>query len=247
MEQSVVGLIALFLRCSGCILFIPLARNSHSGLKKLLLSLGLLAVAVQLPLEFDIRLTPTLCISEVLIGMAASLPLRLLLQGLEMFGEYLDIGRGQSIASFYDSSVAHMSSQSASLLRSYGLAAFTSLGALELIFGSFLKSVIVFPPGSLELSRMLEFAPELSIWLCGLLLHFIHSMLPLCIIFLAVDFSLSILARGASQGFLFSESFFLKTFLGFGVLIASLLYSGLSSSWYILLQDLLSRSPLSTP
>ncbi|MFA5664300.1 flagellar biosynthetic protein FliR [Castellaniella sp.] len=142
--------------------------------------------------------------SEILIGMALGLCMRLVFMAFIMAGEFVGLQMGLAFASFFDPGSGANTAVTSRLINLVALLLFFTVNGHLVMLGSLLHSYSTLPLGhALDPNgwgELLDWSSQL--WVSGMLLA-----LPLIIVLLTINLSLGILNRTAQQLSVFAVGF----------------------------------------
>lgn len=171
---------------------------------------------------------------EFLSGMISALPFVVVLGFGEMFGELFDTQRGQNFSSIYDPIHQSSGSQSSHLIKTYL--------TIRLVVGNSLGEGIALVAGSSSSGRVSfgewcsHIGMQLTYFLSAVGRECLLLFLPVAATLLFVDFGIAVLGKLLPQVSLVPESFAVKAFLGFALLL-TLLSSGAVESLSVLVSS----------
>lgn len=197
---------------------LPSSAGTQPLLQKTALAFGLACTAALAAGAGSAELSCRALAGELVIGAVLALPCALTVEAAALFGELLDAGRGENYASFYDPLLGDRSSSLALLGRSYCLTLLLLAGTAEALLAAFNATVRLYPPGAGGLLleqrglRVLELA---SAYFLGAAWFY----LPCAVLFLAIEGCAAAAARLSPRLAVMQESFVVKTYAAFGVLL----------------------------
>ena len=212
----------VFLRAIGTLALLPLDGAFRGALKKL-------AAAVLMAFLFvPFAHAPTSTASasyfgEIFIGLLLIFPLVLCLHGAAMLGELFDVGRGQSIASFYDPVSNLQQSQMGMFFKEFLWLQFLLAGGLLAYMDCFALSLQKIPAATVPLELSQKTGHTFLLLQVNFLTQIMIAALPLAVIFLFANLMGAFAARVLPQLALYQEVFLLSTILGFFYLWHALL------------------------
>ncbi len=212
-SEYLTSWVYLFFRLLGLLCLLPLAGEQLAFYTKL--SLAAAFSLVFLPyLSISEGCTVQHVCLEFILGMLLSIPLLLLVEGGSVLGELYDIGRGQTLATAYDSLSQVPQSVTATFARQYVWALLVLAGALTLLIKYFAQSLLLVPVGTAELSRLLNITVQLLPVISYLFNQVLLLFLPWLLVFFLIDLLLlvtGVLIPGLNVN---CESMLLKSFAG---------------------------------
>jgi len=214
----IYNFIPVFFRALGLMLCLPLEQGLQTQLLRIGLSAGLSAlVSIELQTEpsFALFTIP----GELLIGFCLGLPILMVVNLAQAFGEVFDIARGQNISDMHDPLHGQSSSYSSILLQYLSWSSLLLLGILDLSLGVFYKSFSLFPAAELKLELSAAIGLHLMSFLSEILADFSALLLPLVTLFLLIEIGMAFLSKLLNRTSLQSEAMLIKSYLGFLVLL----------------------------
>lgn len=190
-QQQLLVVCALAARCFGVAVCLPLG-DALQALPRLCVAIAWgLALLGAVPAMAE--LSALSCLWEFAVGVLLAVPLRLVSDSAEMFGELVDTARGQTISSVIDPLGGQGASDLAALCRVAAVAAAVHMGALELSVRELAASYQFFPLG----------APWRGVWhatdLFGWSTALVGGVLALSSIWLAAFLMVDVVAAAAAR------------------------------------------------
>ena len=161
-------------------------------------------------------------ISEFFIGAIIALPARLVIVAMETWGELLDSGRGQTIASIYNPMSESPGSQSSFLLSSFTWAVLVYYSFLPILIKSFYKSFDIIGLSKSSFGGLEQQAYGVLISIGILLQSAIIHYLPIAVMFFVFDVLVGFCSKALNNSHFYSENFQAKTYLSLILMICIL-------------------------
>jgi len=207
-----------FFRALGVIVVLPIGDKLSGIVQKVMLAAGLaLLTAGSIGETHSSGIFGAL--GEFLIGFVISLPLALAVSAAKMWGELFDAGRGQTIGSMYDPVNGSSLSSMAFLSKHYVWVLLLITGTLDRTILSYYESFSIIGAGGFTISNLTIFSQAIMIMLGYTLVGLISFYLVFASLFLLVDCFVGLISKSVPQVSFFSESFQVKTYLGFALIL----------------------------
>lgn len=221
-SAEVLGILSIFMRALGVIVFIPFPDQSVSVLLRSGAALGLsLFVVWNGTVELSGNSSVFILPVEFLAGAACTLPLALAVGCAAQWGDLFETARGQSLGSMFDPVNAVPGGIFAVMVSS---AVWYLL--LETIFPRvlllFLHSFESAPPGTLDLTALSRHGSAVLTSTAQMLGLTCLYVLPIGILFLCIDLAIGIVGKLSPTVSLQHEGFAMKTAAGLLVVLGAL-------------------------
>jgi len=221
-----------FFRALGLIAVLPIGDKLSGVIQKLLLAAGLALLSAG-SIESSGLHGVFGAVGEFLIGFVISIPLALAVSAAKMWGELFDAGRGQTIGSMYDPVNGSSLSSMAFLAKHYVWVLLLITGTLDRTIFSYYESFSIISPGEFAMANLSAFSQGIIIMLGYTLIGLISLYLVFAALFLLIDCFVGLISKSVPQVSFFSESFQVKTYLGF-LLILYIHQFDVVSSFHVL-------------
>lgn len=222
--------VPVFFRALGIVAFLPLGLDMSGLMKKFTLACGLSLYVMNASHQLATLEWQALPL-EFLIGLVIAFPALMLVEAGGMFGELFEVGRGQNIAQLYDPLSFTQSAIMAQFGRYFVIATIVAAGLLERTLFAFEKTLQIIPPTTFASTGLQRLAMDLisleANYICGMF----QSFLPIALTFWVVDVSMGLIGKALPQVGLQSESFQIKSLLGFLSLLGLLSFQLSPSLW----------------
>lgn len=201
-----------FVRALALVCFLPTEIFSTGFGLRLLLSVLLAICGMPKTLQV-IEINSFTYMQELLFGFLCALPLLLLVQACDLFGDLFESVRGQTSGSIADPLFSGETSHMALFCKTVAILILISAGALEMIFIQYLKSF--------EISAL-----SLTLWekvlfvFCKSLSVAMNFVVPFAILFLLIEIAAIFSSRLLPSVSLCTETFTAKMISGFAVFMA---------------------------
>jgi len=206
------------MRAFGMLLVLPLGREIRGVTGRLLFALGLgFVVALERSSAAEVASIAE-CILGLLLGALLALPTALLVAFARMGAELFDAARGQHMAELIDPLYADNISALALFARTAMWNFILLAGGLELLVAAYLQSFEIVPLNARAELSSSKIAEQVLLIVAHQFAEVMGRFLPLATLFLGVEIFLGFLSRLLPRISFVTESFTLKTVLGFLVL-----------------------------
>lgn len=219
-DNFVFSLIAGFVRGIGLISILPLGGDMLGLANRFFIGVGLGLLAASNS-SVTLQLSAFGLLIEFCIGFAIALPCALTLACAEGFGEFFDVGRGETVGNQYDPLNGVSVSQHALLFKMFVWAVLVFSGVLDNLLGLFVKSLTQVPLISLSGNQFILLSKSVMQVSISSSIGLFKCFLPLGLLFLVIDQMVGFVSKMFPAFSLSSESFQLKSIMGMLVLISA--------------------------
>lgn len=207
----------IFCRALGLFAFLPFGSELTGVALRFVLAAGL-AVIFGTNLQTSDFVVHGLLI-EFLIGILISLPLILILNLAESFGELIDNGRGQTIAQNYDPISNNSISHLAIFSKNFVLAYLFIAGNLDLNIAAFKESLSLVPIYKYANLNFQILGSKLLVYLTASLDGLLSTSLIFLATFLLIEFAIGIIGKLVPNVSLTTENYLCKSFAAFMLIL----------------------------
>lgn len=204
------GFVPAFVRALGMVVLLPIERDLAGWL-------GGFSFAALLGVFFAPQVAAGAAFSwgalpfEFITGGILALPLALSIAAAVMFGELIDVARGQSLSELYDPLNGSSSSTLAILFRQYLWISLLLSGMLEVLLTAFSKSFNALPDAGLLVSKLTEIAPLMLSRIGQTLTELLILLVPLVLAFFFIEMLMGFFSKALPRVSLQTESFLIKS------------------------------------
>lgn len=223
-------LLSCFARALGMLAILPIATFFTGFFTRSTLAF-ILALICALDYKQQVDSTLLNIVLNFCVGVMLSMPARLVVVSFEAYGEFLDAGRGQTIAAVYNPMTESPSSQTSTILSSLSWSVLVYLGYLIILFQSYFQSFKILHPGINSFQFISNSATQIFLCLNLVVQASILHYLPLAAVFLGIDVIFAFCSKSLNNTHLYSENFQLKTYLSL-LLLVFILNSDLDLSFF---------------
>ncbi len=206
-ENALLNVLPILCRSIGLFFVLP---GLQSFFLKGSLSFGLALLFFNM-VEVGSTLNALSIAQEFVIGWLLGLPIALLVDVANMSGELIDSGRGQTIGLFYNPQTSQVDSLTGMFFSNGLLALLFISGIGDHLIHAFGESLVLIPPGSVNINTIVPAAQKLLSLTVSLLASLMISVAGFMIIFLAIEASVGYVGKIVPQLSLQTESFLAKT------------------------------------
>ena len=210
-----------FFRAFGVLILLPFGESVWMSLPaRVIVAICMATLAGGIPFA-EGSFLPLIVGRELGIGMVCAIPLSMVIAGAGIFGDLFDTSRGQNVATLYDPLHETQDSAVAVLAKNITWVHLLLLGVFERILVNYFDSFQKFSITSKV--DLVQSAHTLLLFLGSSCSEIFLLFLPWATLFLLIELCLAFFARAIPNISLSSESFQLKSYLGFFLL--SVFYS----------------------
>ena len=209
---------AIFMRVLGMISLLPLGTSAFHFNRHLLLAL---AISVFLAPSYPISEACSiyqLCI-EFALGVVMTLPCSLMLDATQMFGNLIDTGRGQNLSVIYDPVKGNSSNALGILFSNYTFALLVTGGLFTIIVSAADQSLVIMPIAKLTHINFGSQGQVILQIIAQIISATFSFFLILAVLYVLIDCGILLLGRVLIFHGFVSETFQLKSFSVFVVLV----------------------------
>jgi flagellar biosynthesis protein FliR len=219
--EQIQALLFIFFRMSTILFFLPIFDNRSVpplfkiGLALVLSLLVAPMIEVKIPADFSNEIYLMLgLISEILLGIAIGLSIRMVFAGIQLAGQFVGYEMGLSIANVLDPTLEEQNSIISEFQYLLAMLVFFAMNAHHWFIIAVFESYVLIPPFGFNLSgSMVEYLMTLG---GNMFVIAIKLSAPIIVTLLLTSIAFGLIARTVPQMNVFFVAMPLKVVIGFG-------------------------------
>ena len=215
MNYDFTLLIYIFIRSFSLCCFLPINYRNCGLLQKGLIAIILTILGWLYTSKIESTFSLSSMFLEIVFGALLALPYLLVIEITLLFGELLNVSRGQQLAGVQDTIMLANVSDIGLLLKNALIAVLLVMNVATSGIELYLKLLSIFSVGQLTFNQFVTLSPQLTLEITYFLSNTVCFFLMFSLLFIIIDWGCSITAKLFPAFHQMQEGFILKSFVLF--------------------------------